>query len=151
MEKIENILFPTDFSVNSSYAFDYALDLAKKYGTRLYILHVVHELIDTTGYYVPNVSLVELQDDLLKGAKEMMEKFCKDRMGDFENFETVNTIGLPHLEILNFAKDNGVGMIVMGTHGRTGIDRVLFGSVAEKVVKKALCPVLTVRYQGSKK
>lgn len=148
MTNIKNILFPTDFSENSNYAFDYALDLAKKFGARLYILHVIHELIDTTGFYVPNISLDKLQNDLVKGAEEMMGRFIKERMGDFKEYETMNIIGLPHIEVMNVAKDKGIDMIVMGTHGRTGIDRVLFGSTAEKVVKKAPCPVLTVRHPG---
>ncbi|MEK6726739.1 MAG: universal stress protein [Deltaproteobacteria bacterium] len=146
MINIKKVLFPTDFSENSNYAFDYALDLAQKLGARLYILHVIHELIDTTGFYIPNISLDELQKDLEKGAEKMMEKFCKDRMGDFKEYECINIIGLPHIEILSVAKEKGIDMIVMGTHGRTGIDRVLFGSTAEKVVKKAPCPVLTVRH-----
>lgn len=148
MEKIQKILFPTDFSDNSNYAFDYALDLAKKFGARLYILHVIHELIDTTGFYVPNISLDQLQTDLVKGAEEMMDRFIKEKMGDFKEYETMNIIGLPHIEVMNVARDKGIDMIVMGTHGRTGIDRVLFGSTAEKVVKKAPCPVLTVRHPG---
>ncbi|HLB06012.1 MAG TPA: universal stress protein [Thermodesulfobacteriota bacterium] len=146
MEKINKILFPTDFSENSNYAFDYALVLAKKFGARLYILHVIHELIDTTGYYIPNISLDQLQSDLVKGAEEMTGKFIREKMGDFKDYETINTTGLPHIEILNMAKEKEMDMIVMGTHGRTGIDRVLFGSTAEKVVKKASCPVLTVRH-----
>lgn len=146
MINIKKVLFPTDFSENSNYAFDYALDLAQKLGARLYILHVIHELIDTTGFYIPNISLDELQKDLEKGAEKMMEKFCKDRMGDFKEYECINIIGLPHIEILSVAKEKGIDMIVMGTHGRTGIDRVLFGSTAEKVLKKAPCPVLTVRH-----
>lgn len=148
MEKIQKILFPTDFSENSNYAFDYALDLSKKFGARLYILHVIHELIDTTGFYVPNISLDQLQTDLVKGAEEMMGRFIKEKMGEFKEYETMNIIGLPHIEVMNVAKDKGIDMIVMGTHGRTGIDRVLFGSTAEKVVKKAPCPVLTVRHPG---
>ena len=146
MEKINKILFPTDFSENSNYAFDYALTLAKKFGARLYLLHVIHELIDTTGYYIPNISLDQLQSDLVKGAEEMTGKFIREKMGDFKDYETINTTGLPHIEILNMAKEKEMDMIVMGTHGRTGIDRVLFGSTAEKVVKKASCPVLTVRH-----
>ncbi len=148
MKPIKKILFPTDFSDNSNYAFDYALDLSRKFGARLYILHVIHELIDTTGYYIPNISLDQLQGDLVKGAEEMMGKFIKEKTGDFSDYETMNIIGLPHLEVLNIAKDKDIDMIVMGTHGRSGIDRVLFGSVAEKVVKKAPCPVLTVRQPG---
>lgn len=145
MINIKKVLFSTDFSENSNYASSYAVDLAQKFGARLYILHVIHELIDTTGFYVPNISLDQLQKDLEKGAEEMMEKFCRERLGDFKEYECINVIGLPHLEILNMAKEKGMDMIVMGTHGRTGIDRVLFGSTAEKVVKKAPCPVLTVR------
>lgn len=145
MINIKNILFSTDFSENSNHAFDYAIDLASRLGARLYILHVIHELIDTTGFYVPNISLDQLQKDLEKGAEEMMAKFCREKLGDFKEYECINVIGLPHLEILNMAKEKGMDMIIMGTHGRTGIDRVLFGSTAEKVVKKAPCPVLTVR------
>ena len=146
MINIKKVLFPTDFSENSNYAFDYAVGLAQKLNARLYVLHVIHELIDTTGFYIPNISLDQLQKDLEKGAEEMMDKFCGERMGDFKDYEPMNVIGLPHIEILSVAKEKGIDMIVMGTHGRTGIDRVLFGSTAEKVLKKAPCPVLTVRH-----
>lgn len=146
MINIKKVLFPTDFSENSNYAFDYAVGLAQKLGARIYILHVIHELIDTTGFYIPNISLDQLQKDLEKGAEEMMGMFCGERMGDFKDYEWMNVIGLPHIEILNVAKEKGIDMIVMGTHGRTGIDRVFFGSTAEKVLKKAPCPVLTVRH-----
>lgn len=145
MINIKKVLFPTDFSENSNYASGYAVDLAQKLGAHLYVLHVIHELIDTTGFYIPNISLNQLQKDLEKGAEGMMEKFSRERLGDFKDYECINIIGLPHLEILNMARDRGMDMIVMGTHGRTGIDRVLFGSTAEKVLKKAPCPVLTVR------
>ncbi len=148
MINIKKVLFPTDFSENSNYAFDYAVGLAQKLGARLYVLHVIHELIDTTGFYVPNISLDQLQKDLEKGAEDMMEKFSRERLGDFKDYERMNVIGLPHIEILSVAKEKGIDMIVMGTHGRTGIDRVLFGSTAEKVVKNAPCPVLTVRHPG---
>lgn len=151
MINIKKVLFPTDFSENSNYAFDYALGLSQKLGARLYILHVIHELIDTTGFYIPNISLDQLQKDLAEGAEKMMGKLCKERMGDFKDYECMNVIGLPHIEILQAAKDQKIDMIVMGTHGRTGIDRVLFGSTAEKVVKKAPCPVLTVRHEGTEK
>lgn len=151
MEKIERILFPTDFSENSDYAFNYALELAEKLRARLYILHVVHELIDTTGFYVPNINLGQLQDDLIKGADKMMGGFIKEKIGDFKDYETVNIMGLPHFEILKMAEEKGINMIVMGTHGRTGIDKILFGSTAGKVVRKATCPVLTVRYRERKK
>lgn len=148
MTNIKNILFPTDFSENSDYAFGYALDLARKYGAKLHIVHVIHELIDVTGFYVPHISIDKLQEDMIKSAEEMMKKFCREKIGDFKDYETTSIIGLPHIEILRIAEEKGVSMIVMGTHGRTGIDRVLFGSTAEKVVKKASCPVLTVRHPG---
>ena len=148
MTNIKTILFPSDFSENSNHAFGYALDLAKRFGAKLYVLHVIHELIDVTGFYVPHISIDQLQGDMIKSAEDMMEKFCKEKMGDFKDYETMNIIGLPHIEILRVSEEKGANMIVMGTHGRTGIDRVLFGSTAEKVVKKASCPVLTVRQPG---
>ncbi len=75
----------------------------------------------------------------------MMEKFCAARMGDFTNFKTAIVTGIPYEEIIRKAEEIGASLIVVGTHGRTGLDHLIFGSTAERVVRSAACPVLTIR------
>jgi nucleotide-binding universal stress UspA family protein len=76
-----------------------------------------------------------------------MEKFCRTNMHDFNNFETYVLPGIPYDEIIKKAVEFNANLIVLGTHGRTGLDHVLFGSTAEKVVRKSPIPVMTIRIQ----
>jgi nucleotide-binding universal stress UspA family protein len=145
MEKFKKILFALDFSEHAEHAFDYALSMAKTYNARLVILHVIQEPVDLSGFYVPHISFENLEKEIREGAEKMMNKFCTEMLGDFTNFETSIISGVPYQEILKKAEDDGVSMIVMGTQGRRGIDHLLFGSNAEKVVRGSQCPVLTVR------
>ena len=75
----------------------------------------------------------------------MMEKFCSARLGDFSKYQTVIVSGIPYEEIIRKAEEIGASLIVVGTHGRTGLDHLIFGSTAERVVRSASCPVLTIR------
>ncbi|HTP64727.1 MAG TPA: universal stress protein [Geobacteraceae bacterium] len=145
MHKFEKILFALDFSENSEHAFDYAYSLARNYDARLVILHVIQEPVDLSGFYVPHISFEKLEKEIEEGAEKMMEKFCGRIAGDFANYETAIVSGIPYEEILKKAEDDEVSLIVMGTQGRKGIDHLLFGSTAERVVRNARCPVLTVR------
>jgi universal stress protein A len=83
----------------------------------------------------------EIQD----GAKKELEKFGVEELSGIKDMERSVLMGVPHEEIMNFAKKNKIDLIIMGTHGRSGIDRILFGSTAAQVVRYAPCPVLTVR------
>lgn len=143
--KIERILFPVDFSEGSTNAVEYAISLRKEYDATLYLLHVVHDISMTTGWQVPHVRLGELYRDMEEYARKEMEKFCRDLFRECDKIEQIVVSGIPHEEILKFARDKKIDIIVIGTHGKTGIDRMLFGSTAEKVVRKAPCPVLSVR------
>jgi len=145
MKHLDKILFATDFSESSDYAVDYALTLAKKFQARLIIIHVINEPVDLRGFYVPHVSFENLEKEVEEGAEKMMQKFCRIQLGDFTEYESVIVPGIPYEEILKKADAENASMIVMGTHGRAGIDHLLFGSTAERVVRKAKCPVMTVR------
>ena len=145
MKDFKTILFATDFSESSDYAFQYAFALAKKFGARLLVMHVINEPVDLRGFYVPHISFEKLEEEIEEGAKKMMEKFCRTHIREYDNFETLIVPGIPYDEIIKKAAESSADLIVLGTHGRTGLDHVLFGSTAEKVVRKSPVPVMTIR------
>jgi len=143
--EIKGILFPTDFSEGSAQALKYAVEFAKKYNAKLYILHVIYDMAKGSGLYVPHVSMDQLYRDIVEGAKKELDNFGVEDLSGMKNVERTVMTGVPHHEIVGFADKNKIDMIIIGTHGRTGIDRLLFGSTASQVVRNAPCPVLTVR------
>jgi len=150
MADIKKILFATDFSENSQYALTYAISFAQKYDAMLYILHVIQQPSYPLGMYA-EISF-DAMDKFNKNiseavAKEMQTLREKDLQG-MKKYECLVVHGTPFLEILRTAKEKEVDLIVVGTHGRTGLDHVLFGSTAEKVVRRAPCPVISVRLPG---
>jgi nucleotide-binding universal stress UspA family protein len=145
MSEFKNILFATDFSDSSDHAFRFALSMAKCFNSSLLILHVINELVDLRGFYVPHISFDKLEEEMDASARKMMYKFIHNQLADYPNVQSFVTPGIPYDEILRLADEKGVDLIVMGTHGRTGLDHVLFGSTAEKVVRKSPVPVMTIR------
>lgn len=141
----KNILFATDFSEGSDFAFQAALSLARKYDGKLVVVHIINEPVDLRGFYVPHISFDKLEEEIEQGAEKLMEKFCRTHMQDFSDFETFVLPGIPYDEIIKKAVELDSDLIIMGTHGRTGLDHVLFGSTAEKVVRKSPIPVMTIR------
>jgi nucleotide-binding universal stress UspA family protein len=145
MKTFETIIFPTDFSENSEYAFEYALSLAMKFNARLVVMHVINEPVDLRGFYVPHISFEKLEEEILSAAEKMMEKFCHTKLASYSKYSSCIVAGIPYDEILRKVEEEKGSLIVMGTHGRKGIDHFLFGSTTERVVRTAVCPVLTVR------
>ena len=145
MTDFKTILVAVDFSDSSDNAFQLALSMAKRFCARLVILHVINEPIDLRGFYVPHISYEKLEEEIAEGAEKMMGSFCRQHIDDFSDFESLIVPGMPHDQILEQADEKGADLIVLGTHCRTGLDHVLFGSTAEKVVRKSKFPVLTVR------
>lgn len=145
MKKIDKILFATDFSESSDNAFEYAQTMATAFNARLVIIHVINEPVDLRGFYVPHISFDKLEEEIRQGAEKMMRKFCETKLGGYADYESSVVSGIPYEEILKKADAENVSLVVMGTHGRTGLDHVLFGSTAEKVVRKSPRPVMTVR------
>lgn len=143
--EIKRILFPTDFAEGAMNALPYAVDMARHYGAKLYMIHVIYDLIAVSGLHIPHVSVDEIYKEMATAAKKKLEEFGEIERRDVKNIEYAILRGVPYEEILKFVDKNNIDMIVIGTHGRKGLDRVLFGSTAERVVRNAPCPVLTVR------
>ncbi len=146
-ESITRILVPVDFSSHSDRAFRYALRLASPFGAAVELLHVVDNPLAsgawTAEVYVPN--LPEMLDRLLGEAEKRLAALKVSAAGERVSVETHVSTGQPAHTIVEHARTGGFDLIVMGTHGRTGFSHLFVGSVAERVVRRALCPVLTVR------
>lgn len=147
MKEFKTILFATDFSESSDHAFAYAYSLADCFKSRLIVLHVINEPVDLRGFYVPHISFDKLEEEIEQGAQKLMEQFERKFLSEYKNYETVVSPGIPYDEIIKRAVAEESDLIVMGTHGRTGLDHVLFGSTAEKVVRKSSIPVMTIRHK----
>ena len=141
MIAIKRILIPIDFSDTSTAAVGYGVDLAERYGASVHLLHVIER------------SAIPPEPEFPLGIFEG-QTVARERLVDVLNAaqrkafrsEVAVTVGHPSHEIVRYAKEHDIDIIVMGTHGRTGASHMLMGSVAEKVVRKAPCPVLTVRH-----
>lgn len=147
MREIKKILCAVDLSEHSKAVAEYAVLLAKKLDADVLVVYTAPSLSQYVGFHVPPNTIENFVGEIVTGAEKSMEDFVA------ENFSGVKTasqvrVGYAAEEILNRAHEGNVDIIVMGTHGRKGIDRILFGSVAEKVVKNADMPVLTVRPQA---
>jgi nucleotide-binding universal stress UspA family protein len=143
MIPIRRILMPTDFSETSDAALTYAMSLAQVCSASVYLLHVIRDLGDTVGWEPP-LSLLEEQQAV---AREDLSRLVERQPREIQ-VQSMVRVGFPFVEIIRYAKELDVDLIVMGTHGRGPVAHMLMGSVAEKVVRKAPCPVLTVRPPG---
>ena len=143
---ITRILVPTDFSGDAEAAFRYAVDLAKPFGAIVELLHVVEDPL-AAGMWSAEIYTTEiagLQINLVKDAEARLRGIIADTKTPIRMASEVRT-GAAGATILDAARDHHADLIVMGTKGRTGFAHLLMGSVAERVVRLAPCPVLTVR------
>lgn len=144
MTSFKKILCSVDFSDHSKLVAAHAASLARLSGGTVLVLYAAPSLSQYVGFHVPPNSIENFVGEIVTGAEKAMENFVAENFGDVKAEGRI-VIGYAAEEILNLADKEQVDVIVMGTHGRKGIDRILFGSVAEKVVKSATQPVLTIR------
>lgn len=143
-KRFERILFPTDFSGSSEDAACYALMLARQHGSELFALHVVETPIETAGIHVPHPSYEQQGEESLQAALDMLERSSGLLFKGFDEVSSHAVSGEPYKEIIRFAKKTKIDLIVMGASGKGGIDRFLFGSTTERVLRKTHCPVLVI-------
>ena len=148
--RIKKILCPTDFSENSEYALKYALALATLTQADLQLFHVVEPITypQSTEFFEPVLDEVELMMKMETAFQQQLEDQVTTLKAQYPKIKGKLVTGNTFLEIIQAARDDDVDIIVMGTHGRTGLAHVLIGSVAERVVREAPCPVLTVKHPG---
>ncbi len=144
MAEIKTILCAVDFSEMSPKVADYAQTLAKSLNASVKVIYIAPSLSQYVGFHVPPTSIENFVGEIVSGAEKTMDIFIQENLSEVESSGQVLT-GYAAEEILKYADREKMDMIVMGTHGRKGIDRILFGSVAEKIVKAAKIPVLTIR------
>jgi nucleotide-binding universal stress UspA family protein len=148
MNILKDILVATDFGEASNTALLYGRDLARRFGARLHVIHVVDLLVAHVGASEGLIgNLQELQEDDEAQAERDVQALLSDEDRQMLRARTVvTTSSTPAEAIVDYAKAQNIGLIVVGTHGRRAMARLFVGSVAERVVRSAPCPVLTVRH-----
>ncbi|RZB37541.1 MAG: hypothetical protein SRB2_01085 [Desulfobacteraceae bacterium Eth-SRB2] len=144
MIEIKKILFPLDLTENSSKILPYVLSISEKYNSIIYLLHVVQDLNKWGKLYVPHPSMDVFQNEAIEGAKKAMDTVCENQLQSCPNFQKRVVSGDTVDEILKVIESEEIDLLIMGTHGRKGLDHTIFGSVAEKVVRKSPAPVLLI-------
>ena len=145
MIKLDRILVPTDFSDGSERALIYGVELAKRFAGELHVVHVAqHPAIG--GLYAASFPQESLAPE--EFGRQQLEALEVPEEDQVSRVQRRVLLGAPFVEIVRYARENDVDLIVIGTHGQTGIVHMLMGSVAEKVVRKAPCAVLAVRPEG---
>jgi nucleotide-binding universal stress UspA family protein len=144
MIKIKKILFPLDLTENSSKILPYVLSISEKYDSIIYLLHVVQDLNRWGKLYVPHPSMDKFQKEAIEVAKKAMDKVCENQLQSCPNFQKRVVSGDAVDEILKVVESEDIDLLIMGTHGRKGLEHTIFGSVANNVLKKSPVPVLVI-------
>jgi len=144
MQNIKKIICALDLSPHSAMVAEYAVALAKAFDAQIVAVYAAPALTQYVGFQVPPSSIENFVSEIVTGAEKTMQEFvAANFQGVKASGKVVN--GYAAEEILNMVEREKADLVVMGTHGRKGIDRILFGSVAEKIVKSSPIPVLTIR------
>jgi len=144
LETFRKILLPVDLSEVSPKIVPLAINIAKKYESELHILFVARSFKYFDSMYVPPVSIQTFEHEIIKAGEKQIEEFAQTYFGDLPNCKTNVVFGDPADEIINYIKSEGIDLVIMGTHGRKGLDRILFGSVADQVIKTSPVPVMSI-------
>ncbi len=142
---IKKVLVPIDFSDYSKSALKYAVNFAKSFNADIILVYVVEPVIYPPDFSMGQIAMPSINSEWDDRAKDELQKLAKNEITDIKNTKTIIKTGKPFVEIVETAKEENVDLIIIATHGRSGVEHILFGSTAEKVVRKAPCPVLTLR------
>lgn len=144
MKTIDRILFPVDLTESSEIMVPHATTMVEKFQAQLHVLYVVRVFHYFTDIYVPSPSITNFEAELVEGARRKMNEFIQNHFNQLSNIHDAVVVGDPSDAICGYVRDNQIDMVIMGTHSRKGLDRVIFGSVAGRVIKTAPVPVLVI-------
>lgn len=140
---IKKVLVPIDFSDYSKSALKYAVNISKLFNAEIILIYVVEPVIYPLDFSMGQIAMPSFSTEWDVRAKEELDKLAKKEINS--SVKTIIKTGKPFLEIIETAKEEDIDLIIIATHGHTGVEHIIFGSTAEKVVRKAPCPVLTLR------
>jgi nucleotide-binding universal stress UspA family protein len=138
--EVKKVLVPVDFSENTKKILEAGGYFSGKCQAQLHVVFVVQSFDDYSGFFVPHMPVAKFEEEMVQAAVEKMDSFLVGQ----KNIESKVLVGDVAEEIIRHAEESGMDMIIMGTHGYKGLEKVMFGSVAEKVVRSSPCPVLTI-------
>ncbi|OGU28585.1 MAG: stress protein UspA [Ignavibacteria bacterium GWA2_35_9] len=143
--EIKKILVPIDFSDYSKSSLKYAVNFARNFNASLILVYVIEPVIYPPDFSMGQIAIPTAGLEMDKRAKEELDKLAQKEISSDVNVRKIIKTGKPFVEIIETASEENVDLIIIATHGHTGVEQILFGSTAEKVVRKAPCPVLTLR------
>ena len=143
--EIKKVLVPIDFSDYSKSSLRYAVNFAKQFNAEIYLIYVLGPIIYPPDFSMGQIAIPSINAEWDERAREELENLAKTEIPEGVNVKTILKNGKPFLEIIDTASEENIDLIIIATHGHSGVEHILFGSTAEKVVRKAPCPVLTLR------
>ncbi|MBC8146175.1 MAG: universal stress protein [bacterium] len=144
--QINRILAPTDFSEHSACALRYARTFADNWGAELHLLNVVEPAVYPTETVLAPMGMLNLDTELTAAAERALHELLqREELVGVDNVVTAIAHGRASSAIIEYATDHGIDLVVLATHGRAGLEHLIFGSTAERVVRESPCPVLTIR------
>lgn len=142
---IKKILVPIDFSDYSKSALKYAVNFCKDCNAEMILIYVVEPVIYPPDFSMGQIAIPSVNAEWDERARQELDKLAKEQIPTGVTVKSIIKTGKPFIEIIDTAGELDVDLIIIATHGRSGVEHILFGSTAEKVVRKAPCPVLTLR------
>ena len=142
---IKKVLVPIDFSDYSKSSLRYAVNFAKKFDAEIYLIYVLEPVIYPPDFSMGQIAIPSVNAEWDERAREELKNLAKTEIPEGVKVKTILKNGKPFLEIIDTASEENIDLIIIATHGHSGVEHILFGSTAEKVVRKAPCPVLTLR------
>ncbi|MBU1181939.1 MAG: universal stress protein [Proteobacteria bacterium] len=142
--KFNKILLPVDLSESSPKIVPFVASMAEKFGSKIHILFVARVFQYFKGIYVPHPSIDQFENEIVEGARKSLKEFTGKHFKDPQSIVTAVVKGDAAEQIIKYIEDQGIDLLIMGTHGRKGLDKVIFGSVAEKLSKTTPVPIMLV-------
>jgi len=143
--KYNNVLVPYDFSEHSNNSLKYAIKFCEHFNSKIFLIYVIEPPLYPADFSMGQIAIPSIDIEFESKIKDELEKLASNEIGNKLQYEIIVKTGKPFIEIIETASQINADLIIIATHGKSGMEQILFGSTAEKVVRKAHCPVLTLR------